>query len=132
MKLPRNGVPWMTVLVMSVVLLLGVVLNYLIPEKIFVLIASIATFATVWVWLMILLSQVAMRRQMSAEEAKKLKFPVPFWPIAPAITIIFMAFVIAILGYFESTRMALIVGLVWVAILTVGYYIGIKPRITQK
>ncbi len=132
MKLTRNGVPWMTVLVMSVVLLLGVVLNYLIPEKIFVLIASIATFATVWVWLMILLSQVAMRRQMSAEEAKKLKFPVPFWPIAPAITIIFMAFVIAILDYFESTRMALIVGLVWVAILTVGYYIGIKPRITQK
>ncbi len=40
MKLTRNGVPWMTVLVMSVVLLLGVVLNYLIPEKIFVLIAS--------------------------------------------------------------------------------------------
>lgn len=33
MKLTRNGVPWMTVLVMSVVLLLGVVLNYLIPEK---------------------------------------------------------------------------------------------------
>lgn len=132
MKLTRNGVPWMTVLVMSVVLLLGVVLNYLIPEQIFVLIASIATFATVWVWLMILLSQVAMRRKMSADEVKTLKFPVPLWPVAPALTIVFMAFVIAILGYFESTRMALVVGMVWVAILTVGYYVGIKPRMNQK
>ncbi|MER0128435.1 amino acid permease, partial [Franconibacter daqui] len=57
-KLSRNGVPWMTVVVMAGVLLIGVVLNYLIPENVFVIIASIATFATVWVWLMILLSQV--------------------------------------------------------------------------
>lgn len=37
-------------------LLIGVLLNYLIPENVFLLIASIATFATVWVWLMILLT----------------------------------------------------------------------------
>lgn len=69
-KLTKSGVPWVTVLVMSVVMLLGVYLNYLLPEKIFVIIASIATFATVWVWLMILLSHVAMRRQMNPEEVK--------------------------------------------------------------
>ncbi|MEX9542308.1 amino acid permease, partial [Escherichia coli] len=45
-KLTRNGVPWVTVLVMSVVMLLGVYLNYLLPERIFVIIATIATFAT--------------------------------------------------------------------------------------
>ncbi len=82
---------------------------------------------------MILLSQVAMRRQMSAEEAKKTKIPCTILANSTRHYHYFMAFVIAILGYFESTRMALIVGLVWVAILTsVGYYIGIKPRITQK
>lgn len=52
-KISRHGVPWMTVLVMGATLLVGVVLNYLIPENIFLVIASIATFATVWVWLMI-------------------------------------------------------------------------------
>ncbi|UGA39969.1 amino acid permease [Chromobacterium haemolyticum] len=67
-KLSANGVPWMTVLVMAAALLAGVVLNYLMPKDVFLLIASIATFATVWVWLMILLSQVAMRRQMSKDE----------------------------------------------------------------
>ena len=62
----RHGVPWVTVLTMAGALLGGVVLNYLIPENVFLIIASIATFATVWVWLMILLSQVAMRRRLSA------------------------------------------------------------------
>lgn len=64
----------MTVVVMAGVLLIGVVLNYLIPENVFVIIASIATFATVWVWLMILLSQVAMRRKLSTAEIKALDF----------------------------------------------------------
>ncbi|KGM28899.1 proline-specific permease ProY [Photorhabdus luminescens] len=130
-KLSRNGVPWMTVIVMSAVLLIGVILNYLIPEEIFVIIASIATFATVWVWLMILLSQVAMRCKMSKEEVKTLKFPVPMWPIAPALTIIFMVFVIVLLGYFEKTRIALIVGIVWVILLSVTYFFSIKKNIFQ-
>ena len=76
-RVSRHGVPWMTVVVMAVALLAGVVLNYLIPEDVFLLIASIATFATVWVWLMILLSQFAARRRMSPQQVAALKFPVP-------------------------------------------------------
>lgn len=131
-KLSRNGVPWVTVLVMSVVMLIGVYLNYLIPDRIFVIIASIATFATVWVWLMILLSQVAMRRKMSQEEVKKLKFPVPFWPVGPLLTIAFMIFVIALLGFFENTRVALIVGIAWVIILSLTYFIFVKKQTSKK
>ncbi|OTA17003.1 amino acid transporter [Xenorhabdus vietnamensis] len=129
-KLTRNGVPWMTVLVMIAVLLFGVVLNYLIPKEIFILIASVATFATVWVWLMILVSHVAMRRQMSAEEIKTLKFPIPMWPIAPAITIVFMVSIILLLGYFEQTRNALYVGIGWVFILTLAYFFGVKKKLS--
>ncbi len=40
-------------------------------------IASLATFATVWVWIMILLSQIAFRRRLPPEEVKALKFKVP-------------------------------------------------------
>ncbi|PHM39071.1 amino acid transporter [Xenorhabdus mauleonii] len=129
-KLTSNGVPWMTVLVMMCVLLLGAVFNYLMPNKIFIIIASVATFATVWVWLMILISHVAMRRQMSAEEVKTLKFPIPMWPIAPAITIAFMASIIVLLGYFEQTRDALYVGIGWVLVLTLAY--GIKKVIAHR
>ncbi|WP_349747265.1 amino acid permease [Pseudomonas frederiksbergensis] len=126
-RLSRNGVPWLTVMVMSCALLLGVLLNYLIPENVFLLIASIATFATVWVWLMILFTQVAMRRSMSAEQVAQLKFPVPFWPYAPMAAIAFMLFIFGVLGYFPDTQAALIVGVVWIALLVLAYLTWVKP-----
>jgi histidine transporter len=126
-RLSRNGVPWMTVVVMSVALLLGVLLNYLIPENVFLLIASIATFATVWVWLMILFTQVAMRRSMSREQVAELKFPVPFWPYAPMAAIAFMLFIFGVLGYFPDTQAALIVGVVWIVLLVLAYLTWVKP-----
>lgn len=125
-KLTRSGVPWMTVLVMAVTLLIGVILNYLIPKQVFMIIASIATFATVWVWLMILLSQVAMRRTMTPEEVSRLSFPVPLWPLAPALAVIFMLFVIALLGYFDASRIALYVGAGWVALMTLAYLLWVR------
>ncbi|MCY1296604.1 Proline-specific permease ProY [compost metagenome] len=127
-KVSRNGVPWLTVVVMAVALLVGVVLNYLIPENVFLLIASIATFATVWVWLMILLAQVGMRRGMSRAEVAALKFPVPFWPVAPVAAIAFMLFVFGVLGYFPDSRPALWVGAVWIALLAVAYRLWVRPK----
>ncbi|PRA14175.1 MULTISPECIES: amino acid permease [Pseudomonas] len=130
-QLSRHGVPWMTVVVMGAALLGGVVLNYLIPENVFLLIASIATFATVWVWLMILFTQVAMRRSMTKEQVAELKFPVPFWPYAPAAAIVFMLFVFGVLGYFPDTQAALLVGGVWIVLLVVAYLLWVKPAAGQ-
>ncbi|WP_404486464.1 amino acid permease [Pseudomonas sp. HT11] len=130
-QLSKQGVPWMTVVVMGAALLGGVVLNYLIPENVFLVIASIATFATVWVWLMILFTQVAMRRSMTREQAAALKFPVPFWPYAPAAAIVFMLFVFGVLGYFPDTQAALLVGAVWIVLLVVAYLLWVKPAAGQ-
>ncbi|HEK1009538.1 TPA: amino acid permease [Pseudomonas putida] len=130
-RLSGQGVPWLTVVVMGAALLIGVLLNYLIPENVFLLIASIATFATVWVWLMILVTQVAMRRRMSREEAASLQFPVPFWPYGPALAIAFMLFIFGVLGYFPDTQAALLVGVVWVVFLVLSYWLWCKPRAGQ-
>ncbi|AFJ58293.1 MAG: proline-specific permease ProY [Pseudomonadales bacterium RIFCSPLOWO2_12_60_38] len=130
-QLSKQGVPWMTVVVMGAALLGGVVLNYLIPENVFLLIASIATFATVWVWLMILFTQVAMRRSMTKAQVAELKFPVPFWPYAPAAAIVFMLFVFGVLGYFPDTQAALMVGAVWIVLLIIAYWLWVKPAAGQ-
>ncbi|WP_223496694.1 amino acid permease [Pseudomonas sp. A-RE-26] len=130
-RLSRQGVPWMTVVVMGAALLGGVVLNYVIPENVFLVIASIATFATVWVWLMILVTQVAMRRSMTKAQVAELAFPVPFWPYAPAAAIVFMLFVFGVLGYFPDTQAALLVGAVWIVLLVVAYLLWVKPAAGQ-
>ncbi|MHC5226255.1 amino acid permease [Ignatzschineria sp. LJL83] len=131
-QLSKNGVPIYSVGAMFFVLILGVVLNYFFPKHLFFVIAAMATFATVWVWLTVLLSQVAMRRTLSAEEAKELKFPIPFWPVGPAIAIAFMVFVIGVLGYYEPARSALYAGVVWLIWLVLVYYVWTKPQMLKR
>ena len=127
-KTSKRGVPWMTVIVMAGVLLVGVVLNYLIPENVFEIIASIATFATVYVWLMILLSHLGMRKKLSKEEIKALDFPMIGFPIAPILATLFMLFVIGMIGYFPDTRPALYVGAVWLILLGIAYKFWVKSK----
>ncbi|MCA4134181.1 amino acid permease [Arthrobacter sp. M4] len=125
-KVSRNGVPWMTVVMMGVILLVGVVLNAVIPEDVFLVIASIATFATVWVWVMILASHVAMKREIARKGLPASEFPSPLWPLSSVLTIAFMAMVIAVLGFFEDTRVALYVGGTWLGLLVVAYRLWVR------
>lgn len=127
-RLGRNGVPWMTVVVMGGALLGAVILNYLMPAQVFILIASLAAFATLWVWIMILLAHLAMRRQRKTEPQQPVLFPVPFWPLAPLLTLLFMALSLGALGLAAQTRLALIAGVIWLAWLTLLWFGWIKKR----
>lgn len=131
-SLTRRGVPWVTVAVMVASLLVAVVLNYAMPERVFLVIASIATFATVWVWLMILLSQIAARRRMSPEQRAGLRFAVPLFPYTSLAAVGFIVFVCGVLAYFPDTRVAIIVGAVWLALLTAAYLRWVRPREARR
>lgn len=125
-KTSRHGIPWVTVMVMACALLLGVYLNYIMPENVFLVIASLATFATVWVWIMILLSQIAFRRRLSPEEVKALKFPVPGGIATTVVGLVFLTFIIALIGYHPETRISLYVGCGWIALLLIGWQLKVR------
>ncbi|MFX2579292.1 MULTISPECIES: proline-specific permease ProY [Enterobacter] len=120
-KTSRRGTPWVTVVVMTVALLFSVYLNYIMPENVFLVIASLATFATVWVWIMILLSQIAFRRRLSPDEAKALKFKVPGGVATTVVGLIFLVFIIGLIGYHPDTRISLYVGCAWIVLLLLGW-----------
>ncbi|MDH4555765.1 amino acid permease [Pseudomonas sp. BN417] len=127
-RLSEHGVPWLTVLVMALTLLIGVLLNYLLPNELFLMFASLVTFSVVWVWLMILLSEIAMRRSLSREDVAALGFPVPFWPYGQYLAIAFMLFIFVVLAVFPDTRTALYIGAAWLVILTIAYGRWVKPN----
>ncbi|HBF59595.1 MAG TPA: amino acid permease, partial [Exiguobacterium sp.] len=52
-------------------------LNYFLPEDVFAIVTSIATFGAVWTWAMILIAQMRARKVHGSAE-----FGVPFFPIA--------------------------------------------------
>ncbi|WP_127960259.1 proline-specific permease ProY [Serratia microhaemolytica] len=131
-KISKRGIPWVTVLVMMATLLVAVYLNYIIPKSVFLVIASLATFATVWVWIMILLSQIAFRRSLSQQQISKLEFPLRGGIVTSIIALLFLVFIIGLIGYFPTTRVALYAGLVWVVLLITGYYIKLKLQQHQR
>lgn len=118
----------MTVITMVIGLLVGVVINYFYPDQVIFLLGALATFATVTVWLVILVSHIRMKREIARKGRLPSEFPIPFWPITSVLTIAFMIFVIVMVGVVPGSRPALWVGLVWVAILTVCYFIFVKGR----
>ncbi|WP_208434153.1 amino acid permease [Bartonella taylorii] len=120
--LSKNGIPILVILLIFIIFLLGVVLNYFYHEGLFFLIAAMATFATVFVWMMILLSQIFMRLKMSREVQCGLKFPIPFWPIGPIFSILFMIFIFILLWFFDNTRPVLIIGISWIVLLIICFY----------
>ena len=127
----KRGVPWVTVLVMMCAMLIAVYLNYIMPENVFLVIASLATFATVWVWIMILFSQIAFRRSLSKDQVKALDFPLRGGTFTSVLAIIFLVFIIGLIGWFPTTRISLYVGLVWIVLLLVGYYFKVKYQKKQ-
>nr|WP_113864809.1 proline-specific permease ProY [Brenneria salicis]NMN92395.1 proline:proton symporter (AAT family) [Brenneria salicis ATCC 15712 = DSM 30166]RBP67735.1 proline:proton symporter (AAT family) [Brenneria salicis ATCC 15712 = DSM 30166]RLM32297.1 proline-specific permease ProY [Brenneria salicis ATCC 15712 = DSM 30166] len=122
-RISTRGIPWVTVVVMMLALLVAVYLNYIMPGKVFLVIASLATFATVWVWIMILFSQIAFRLGLSRDEVKALAFPLRGGAITSAFGILFLIFIIGLIGYFPDTRVSLYVGVIWIVLLLIGYMI---------
>ncbi|MFC5740120.1 amino acid permease [Dyella tabacisoli] len=125
----KGGVPSRAVLVSIVALLLGVLLNYLVPEKVFVWVTAISTFAAIWTWGVILISQMKFRRNLTAAERDGLVFRMPFYPYGSWIALAFLVLVIGLMAYFPDTRVALIVGPLWLVLLTVLYRVlGLAAR----
>ena len=134
-RISRTGVPWMTVVIMAIVLLVGVVLNALLPESLFTIIASIATFATVWVWIMILTSYLAMRRKEAAAgrgPAVAREYAVPGGTVAVWIALAFMVFVVVLLALSPTTRVALYTGIAWLVLLAVLFKLLVRPAAPIK
>lgn len=116
-----NGVPVFSTIALLAVLVVGVILNWLLPERVFALVAALATFATIYVWLMILLAHVASRRQLSRTEVQALTFPVPLWPYGQYFSIAFIVFTFAIMVADSEYWTALGVGAGFLALMSVIY-----------
>lgn len=127
-KTTQSGVPRRAILVSMAALLVGVLLNYLIPEKVFVWVTSISTFGAIWTWGIILVAQMRFRASLSPSEQCALRFRVPFWPYGSWFALAFLALVIGLMAYFPDTRIALYVGPAWLALLVLLHYTQVSSR----
>ncbi|MEK4085216.1 amino acid permease [Psychrobacillus sp. FSL K6-1415] len=121
-KISRSGVPSKAIIFSAVLLLVGVVLNYLVPEKVFIWVTSISTFGAVWTWGIILLSQLKFRKTLTKGEVSRLSYKALFYPVGSYLALAFLVLVLGLMAYFPDTRIALIVGPIWIIGLVIVYY----------
>ena len=81
-------------------------LNYLVPEKVFVWVTSIATFGAIWTWAMILLAQLRFRKTLSPAECDKLQYRMWLYPLSSYLALAFLVMVVVLMAFFEDTRIA--------------------------
>lgn len=120
----KNKVPARGITVSSIALLIGVVLNYFIPEQAFTYITSVATIGALWIWGIIAYAHLKFRQK---HKDANTGFKMPGAPFTNWLVILFMVLVAVLLGLNEDTRIALYVGPVWFGILAISYAI-LKAR----
>ncbi|QIB68756.1 amino acid permease [Aminipila butyrica] len=119
-KLNNSQVPANAMIFSAAAILISVVLNYVMPESVFVLITSISTFCFIYIWAMMVLCHLRYRKKNPALAARS-KFKMPFAPFSNYLVLAFIAFVLVVLALNEDTRIALLVTPVWFLILAVLY-----------
>lgn len=122
-RLNKNGIPSQGIVATAIVLLVGVILNYLVPAKVFTWLTSISTFGAIWTWGIILVAQIKFRKGLPSDKKDKLTYKMPLHPLSSYFSLGFLGLVLGIMAYSEDTRIALIVGPIWLFGLAIVYYI---------
>ena len=135
-KLNFHGVPVVGVLASAAITALAVVVVFLWPDFAFNYLMSIATIAGVINWSMIMVTEIHFRRRVAAgdgpgelagltgdEALGRIHFKLPFARVMPYVVLAFLAFVVVLMCFSSSYRVAVIAGVVWLAILLTAYQV---------
>jgi amino acid transporter, AAT family len=117
----KNHVPANAISFSAALMLIGVVLNYVVPEEVFVWVTSVALVGSLWTWGMIMYTHLRFRQAVAAGQVKASGFRMPGAPVANWLVIGFLVLITLFLGIDPDTRVALYVAPIWFAILALGY-----------
>ncbi|WP_025682744.1 amino acid permease [Paenibacillus maysiensis] len=119
-RLNSRKVPSNALLFSSIVILIAIILNYVMPEGVFTLITSVSTVCFIFVWGITIISHLRYRRTRP-ELASRNTFKLPLYPLSNYIVLAFLVFVLVILALAEDTRVALFVTPVWFILVAAIY-----------
>lgn len=125
----KNGVPHIAVIAVSIGIFFGIVLDIVLPlilgkdTNIFVYVFSAGVLPGMVPWFAILISHMNFRKR---EQIKDHPFKMPFAPVSNIITIIMLVLVVIGMLFNAETRISVIIGIVFIAIISLYAFIK-KP-----
>ena len=119
-RLNVKGVPVTGVLASSACTLVAVVLNYLVPGKVFMYLIAVAVLAAVISWVVIIIANLKFRAA-KGEDADKLEFKVPWHPYSNYVCLAFMLMLVVLMLQIDSMKMSVYIMPLWLVILWLGF-----------
>lgn len=127
-KLSSNGVPLVSTIGVLVGLAVGIILSYIAPKNLFVYVYSSSVLPGMIPWFVILISQIQFRKVKGAKMDNH-PFKMPFAPVSNYLTIAFLVLILIAMWFNKDTRVSLVVGIVFLALVSISYYaFGIGKR----
>ncbi|WP_334077951.1 amino acid permease [Paenibacillus sanfengchensis] len=129
-KLSGSGVPRNSIAVTISLLMIGVLLNYLMPDsKLFIYIYSASVLPGMVPWFALAFSQFGFRKRWGQQELEGHNFKSKWFPFSNYLIIIYLALVIVGMWFNPDTRFPLVVGAAFIALMTIGYFVfGLGKR----
>ncbi|WP_405842385.1 amino acid permease [Streptomyces platensis] len=131
--LSGRQLPLLALVLSTLVMGIGLIVNVVSPDKAFVYITSVGTCAGLWTWFMILAAHLRYRAKVRAGLLPAADFRMPGAPVTNWIAIAVLIFVVVLIAMDADTRLALYVWAVWFALLSAGYWISRRtPRLQPE
>jgi AAT family amino acid transporter/D-serine/D-alanine/glycine transporter len=127
-RVSRQKVPAVGLTVSALVLLIGVLLNYVVPKQVFDYVTSVATVGAIWTWGVILIAHMRYRKAVQEGRIPPVSFRMPGAPWTNVLALLFLVLVVVLLGFDQDTRVALYVAPVWFVLLGIGYALTQKGK----
>lgn len=124
-KLNKRQVPHVAVWLTAAAIAVGILITYLAPNNVYVWITSASAFADLWVWGIILASEMAFRSRAN-RDGKTLRFPLGWWPVTPIVGLVLVVACFAAIVASPLTRISVFSGIIFFVLLWLYY--GITAR----
>ena len=127
-KLNRHGVPFYPVVSVGGGILLGVLLNAILPyvapaaKNVFVLVYSSSVLPGMVPWFVILISEIKFQK-VHADKMTDHPFKMPFAPYSNYLTLIFLVFTLFFMLLNPETSISLVVGIIFLSLVSLHYFI---------
>ena len=115
-KLNKNHVPGNALIVSAIVVSVGALLSYLVPDSAFSIVTTISAICFIWVWSIILISHLVYLKKRP-DLHKKSHFKAPLTPFINYVVLVLFVVILGIMFVSDDTRPALLLTPIWFILL---------------
>jgi len=120
-KVSSWNVPVAGITASAAMMMIGLALNYVIPERVFVYVTSISLVGSLWTWALIVIAHLGYRKAVAVGGLPRGAHRMPGSPYTNWLVLAFLILVAMLLNLDKGTRVALYVAPFWFILLGIGY-----------